>query len=350
MTPWILRKGPLTVNRRIASILAAAVAWTLGASAAPAEVIRVDDLRQSLFSVCFVDLNEGWTVGDLGRIFHTTDGGKTWEIQKAGTANPFASIACPDKSHVWIVGQNGSIAFSADQGKTWKPQTSGVTKQLLDVSFFDAQRGVAVGDSGTIIRTEDGGNTWVKVEMPDGAKLPEEMEGVVDPRDIVIYGVSTAGSNQVWAAGEFGAILTSSDGGLSFQHQNSPVLSTLFGLHFADEQHGWATGIESVLLGTSDGGVTWNKIAVDTPKGFNLPLFDVEVKGQVGWAVGNSGFLLHTTDAGVTWKLADIPVRLASSWFRGVSMVADGKGYIVGFRGLVLATEGDKFRPLKKNY
>ncbi len=338
------------MNRRIASCLAAVIAVVVCARESRAGVVRVDELRQSLFAVCFVDNNEGWTVGDLGRIFHTTDAGKTWDTQSAGTKTPFASIACPDKSHVWIVGQNGTISFSGDQGKTWTAQTSTTKRQLLDVSFFDTQRGIAVGDSGTILRTEDGGAHWNEIPMPAGAKLPEEMDGVVDPKDLVLYSVALATNNRVWICGEFGVILTSSDGGATFQQQTSPVQSTLFGMHFSDENRGFAAGIESVLLATTDGGVTWKQIKVDTPKGFNLPLFYVEVNGKIGWAVGNSGFLLSTVDAGDTWKLAEIPVQMASSWFRGVTLLPDGRGFIVGSRGLVLATDGDKFTALKKNF
>ena len=39
-------------------------------------------------------------------LWKSTDAGKTWETQNAGTESPFASIACPDRTHVWIVGQS----------------------------------------------------------------------------------------------------------------------------------------------------------------------------------------------------------------------------------------------------
>ena len=65
---------------------------------------------------------------------------------------------------------------------------------------------------------------------------------------------------------------------------------------------------------------------------------------STAWAQSN------TADAGATWKLADIPVQMASSWFRGVTILPDGRGFIVGSRGLVLATQGDKFTALRSNY
>jgi photosystem II stability/assembly factor-like uncharacterized protein len=67
-----------------------------------AETVESSHIRQGLFATCFVNENDGWAVGDLGRIFHTVDGAKTWEIQSAGTKRPFVSIACLDPNTAWI--------------------------------------------------------------------------------------------------------------------------------------------------------------------------------------------------------------------------------------------------------
>jgi photosystem II stability/assembly factor-like uncharacterized protein len=251
---------------------------------------------------------------------------------------------------LWAAGQGGQLAHSVDGGKTWQPQTSGVNRQLLDIAFASPQRGVTVGDYGVLLRTEDGGKTWAKASLPAEIKLPEEVQDVVAPGDFIVYAVTFSDPDHAWIACEFGLVFASSDGGATWQQQTSTVASTLFGILFADAQHGWAVGIDSVLLATSDGGATWTNQHVETPKGFTLPLYNVEVKGNYGWAIGNSGFLLQTQDAGKTWHLANIPVKLAGTWFRGVSMLPDGRGFMVGARGMVLAAERDQFTPLKKSY
>jgi len=317
---------------------------------AVAQQITSSQLRQNLFATCFVDANEGWAVGDLNRIFHTLDAGKTWEIQTADSKRQFASVACPTKTDLWVVGQAGEIAHSSDGGKTWKKQESGVTRQLLNISFANTQRGVAVGDFGVLLHTENGGDTWTKVPLPADMKLPEDVAEVVDPGDVVLYGSTFGSPDVVRVAGEFGIILGSDDGGQTWHQQPNSIESTLFSISFADAQRGWAVGMDSTLLATSDGGTSWQKQTIETPKGFMLPLYDVQVKGEYGWAVGNSGFLLESKDSGKTWKLADVPVKMASSWFRGVSLLPDGRGFLVGSRGLVLATDRDSFTPLKQNF
>ena len=318
---------------------------TLAISAVPvtAETVPSEQVRQGLFSTCFVNENEGWAVGDLGRIFHTVDGAKTWEIQSAGTKRPFVSVSCIDSNHAWIAGQAGQIAATTDGGKTWTMQKSGTKRQLLSIKFIDGQNGVAVGDFGTIRRTEDGGATWAKVAVPEDTKLPEDMIGIVEPGDIVLYSVSYGDRDHLGIAGEFGVILTSEDGGRTFQSRDSGVESTLFGIFLGEQGKAWTIGLEAVMLASTDGGITWTQQKVPMPPGFSLSLYDVEVRGNVGWMVGNDGFLLNSADGGATWKLVEVPSQMGSYWFREVSLLPNGKGYIVGSTGLVLTLDGTKY-------
>ena len=60
----------------------------LVAGAACAAPARAADTRHfddaALHAVQFVDAKEGWAVGDEGVIWHTIDGGETWERQPTG--------------------------------------------------------------------------------------------------------------------------------------------------------------------------------------------------------------------------------------------------------------------------
>ncbi len=337
------------VRGRMLIYIAGVLACGFALSVPAAEKISSEELRQNLFSICAKDNSEAWAVGDLGRIFHTTDAGRSWEVQSAGTKRPFVAISCVGEK-LWIAGQAGQIAHSPDAGRTWTKQESGTTRNLLDIQFVDAQRGIAIGDFGTLLRTEDGGRTWEKIPLPENIELPPDIAEVVQPGDVILYGATFATRDQVWIAGEFGVILHSTDGGLTWQQQRSGVETTLFGIHALDGERAWAVGLEAVLLSTTDGGATWNKENVERPKGFVLPLYDIAVNGLFGWAVGNSGFILHSKDAGKTWQLAEVPVRMAGSWFRGITFLPDGRGFIAGARGLVLSVDRDTITPLKKVY
>lgn len=327
------------------ALVTIAVVW---AAPAPAGPHTSESIRQGMFSTCFADENVGWAVGDLGRIFHTTDGAKTWEIQSAGTKRPFVAITCIDAQRAWMAGQNGQIANTTDGGKTWTMQESGTERQLLSIKFVDAQNGITVGDFGTILRTENGGATWSKVAVPTDTKLPEDMIGIVEPGDIVLYALSYADANHIGIVGEFGVILISEDGGRTFQSRDSMVETTLFGVFMGEQGKAWALGLEAEMLSSVDGGLTWKKEKVPTPPGFSLALYDLEVRGNLGWAVGNSGYMLTSADGGVSWNLVDVSSQMGSYWLREVSLLPSGKGYAVGANGLILTIDGAKYTPNKQ--
>ena len=339
----------MTPYNRWFLVLAASGCALIGSSVGAAEQpIARSDIRQNLFSACLSTEKDGWIVGELGRVFHTSDGGKSFSRSDTGTKRAFLAVACLPGGSVVITGQKGAAIKSNDQGATWETLETGVQRELLSVSFPTAQVGVAVGDFGTIIRTEDGGKTWSKVALPTNFALPEDVAEIVAPGDVLLYDVEFATPERGWAVGEFGVIFTTSDAGKTWAMQKSPVETTLFGVHFADAQRGWAAGIEQVLLHTTDGGETWKKLEIPGRAGFVLGLYDIDVQGQVGWVIGDSGLLLHTVDGGESWTRVDLPIRLASHWFRGIAMSPGASGIIVGSDGEILLTNGDHYEELMR--
>ncbi|MGH7788143.1 MAG: WD40/YVTN/BNR-like repeat-containing protein [Candidatus Binatia bacterium] len=308
--------------------------------------VHPSEIRQNLFSACFTSETDGWVVGELGRIFHTPDGGRTFKRADAGTRAAFLSVACLPDGSIVVTGQKGLAMRSRDRGATWERIDTGTKRDLLSVDFATAQVGVAVGDFGTMIRTEDGGTTWSPVSLPTDFTLPEEAAEIVEPGDVLLYDVDFITADNGWIVGEFGTIFTTSDGGKTWAAQKSGVETTLFGVNFANAQNGWATGIEEVLLRTTDGGATWSQQKVPNKSGFVLGLYDVAVQGQIGWAIGDSGLLLRSIDGGATWTRVELPIELAGNWFRGIGMTPGSGGIVVGSEGLILLTNGDQYRRL----
>lgn len=332
--------------RRFVTLASWCALSVLPAHAAP-ETIARSEIRQNLFSTCFTSEQEGWVVGELGRVFHTSDGGRTFTRSNTGTRSAILAVACLPDGSVVVTGQKGLAMKTSDHGATWEKLDTGVKRELLSVHFATAQVGVAVGDFGTLVRTEDGGKTWSSVGLPTDFTLPEDIAEIVDPGDVLLYDVEFVTPERGWVVGEFGVIFTTNDGGKTWTSQKSSVETTLFGVHFADAQRGWATGIEQVLLHTTDGGETWRKMEVGGRKGFVLGLYDVAVQGKVGWAIGDSGLLLHSVDGGETWTQVEMPIRLAGNWFRGIALTPGASGIIVGSDGEILLTNGDEYQEMK---
>jgi len=315
-----------------------------GAPRAADTTVDLSDVRQGLFGTCFATDRDGWMVGELGRIFHTTDGGATWARQDAGTKRPFLAVTCLDARTAWIAGKEGIVYATHDGGATWKQSPTGSTRHVFTLAFPTPERGHGAGDFGTMIHTEDGGAHWTVQQVPADVKLPDSaLDTGVDPGDVNLYALSFPDPDHGWVVGEFGTIMTSADGGTSWHQQHSPVESTLFGVHFADATHGWAVGIDSIIVVTDDGGATWR---VQPSPVAQRSLYDVYVRGNQGWIVGSQGTIIKSADGGATWVVEPLPIDLAANWLRSVFVTSAGHGLAVGAEGLVFRIDGNSLKRL----
>lgn len=294
------------------------------------------DIRQNLFDTCFISPTEGWVVGDLGRVFKTTDGGLSWQRQEVAGRNPFFGVSCLDSQRAWVSSLAGRVYRTTDGGATWTEQQTPVDRNLFKIAFVSPQRGTAVGDFGAIVHTEDGGETWQEVLLPEDFKLPDSaLDSGVLPNDALLYGLSFVDETHGWISGEFGTILATEDGGQTWKQQSSGLETTLFGIDFADRNVGITVGIDSVALRTDDGGQTWRLLRTPFEE---RSFYEVGLSGQYGWIVGGQGTLLVSTDGGKEWTEFQTPIQFASEWFRGLSLVGD-TGFLVGGAGLIYKTD-----------
>lgn len=321
------------VSARAALALACGLAFAVamvspGAAAAPPASA---ELKDNLYGVKFIDPDDGWVVGAFGTIFHSEDGGETWQAQDSKTTENLYDVDFVDPKRGWVVGRSGTILHTDDGGRTWTPQNSGVgiEKHLFAVDFADAQHGVAVGDWGTILTTSDGGRTWENHSLD---------------HDVILNDVSMVDAAQGWIAGEVGTVLHTEDGGRTWTPQHSGVGKSLFGVYFADARHGWAVGIDALILRTEDGGQTWTvengstEVRELEQVGFssayeNPSLYAVRVVGDLGIAVGEIGAVYTSADGGRTWTRRAEDAKGGSKWFRAVSLVPGTSGAIVGAAG-----------------
>lgn len=96
-------------------------------------------------------------------------------------------------------------------------QSSGTQRDLSAVSFVDKNTGIAVGDGGAIIATTDGGVTWTP-----------QISGTTNPRD----GVISVDVDNATAVGNRGTILRTTDGGATWSPQSSETSDDLWSVSF----------------------------------------------------------------------------------------------------------------------
>jgi photosystem II stability/assembly factor-like uncharacterized protein len=116
----------------------------------------------ALNSVYFTGLNNGFAVGNGGRMFKTTNGGISWKKRVIGDGNiTFWSVYFKDSQTGFVVGNDGTILKTTDGGENWNKIISGIKSCLWSICFVNKDRGYIVGNSGTLFTTNDGGETWI---------------------------------------------------------------------------------------------------------------------------------------------------------------------------------------------
>ena len=137
----------------------------------------------ALRAVHFVDGREGWAVGDEGGIWHSIDGGQSWEQQTSGVRGSLRSVTFLNPYIGWVAGREemnngqgsvGLLLFTRDGGEKWQRILHNSLTGLNQVKFLDSKTGFVVGD-GTdlfatgIFKTQDGGRSWEPVQGPRSA-------------------------------------------------------------------------------------------------------------------------------------------------------------------------------------
>lgn len=147
------------------------------ALAAPGDWQRVLDLPSgSIYAATFASDDVTLAAGG-GGIFRSADRGATWEVTLVSTRFMVGIDAAPDGVHGWTVGMLGEVLYTADGGRTWTKQDSGSGLNFNHVEVIDADSAI-LGASGegisdviiepqphSIRRTDDGGVTWREVPL-----------------------------------------------------------------------------------------------------------------------------------------------------------------------------------------
>ncbi|TLY33807.1 MAG: hypothetical protein E6K56_00090, partial [Ignavibacteria bacterium] len=274
-------------------------------------------ITDQLFAVQFATSSVGWAAGGSGRILKTTDGGITWDIQNPLVPNDLYAIDFVSPTTGWTCGFQGAILKTTNGGLNWTQQNSSSTSTLYSLYFLTPATGWAVGVGGTILKTTDAGTTWVA-----------QTSGTTQPLFSVYFTSPSVG----FTVGAFGLMFKTNNGGATWIPLTSGTNLSLFGLQFASSLNGWVIGEYGTIIKTTNGGISW---FAQTSQTFN-DLFGVRfVSTTTGWTIGDFGTMIKTTDGGTTWTPQSNGIKnsLAAISFPSVSY-----GYTAGDIGTIAST------------
>src|SRR5690606_10824943 len=98
----------------------------------------------------FVDINNGWAFHGSGqngfdppyKIYKTTDGGSNWTEQFSDiTEGQFNAIRFADLNNGWVVGENGKVLKTTNGGTDWTSVTNSgiiITESCKTIFMLDA--------------------------------------------------------------------------------------------------------------------------------------------------------------------------------------------------------------------
>ncbi len=138
----------------------------------------------------------------------------------------------------------------------------------------------------------------------------------------------------LWAVGDGGAVVKSTDHGGSWSAVESGTTQNLKSVWASTEGDIWAVGDDSTILRSTDGGAGWHRLS--PPAGGNLDAIWGSDPHDVYFA-GSDGQLLHTDDHGRSFTtlrpLGDTDEQLTAVWGS-----ANDEVYVSGDRGSIVAT------------
>jgi photosystem II stability/assembly factor-like uncharacterized protein len=255
-----------------------------------------------------------------------------WETIHMTGSGAFREICFISAYEGWIAGDD-MILHTIDGGKVWDKQTSSIDAPLIGIHFVSSELGWAMATDGTVLSTSNGGRTW-QVQNDDSKPVMDSYDPDMNPVKMAhqLKAVHFQSSSEGWAVGKGGAILHNVDGGPVWIPQDSKSRTTFNDVQFVGDRYGWAVGLWGVIAFTNDAGATWLTQSSNTSYDLNGLHF---VDASEGWAVGRDGIILHTTNSGVDWLSQDSGV---SESLNAVHFTDNEEGWIIGNNGLVLHT------------
>jgi photosystem II stability/assembly factor-like uncharacterized protein len=286
--------------------------------------------------IVFINPDTGWYVNGAGKIYKTTDGGKTWveKLSKPGTF--FRTIGFVDDK-LGFAGNIGTDYFpgvtdttplyqTLDGGDTWTvvggidgPVVKGLCAiDIIKTRFINAgvldtrtviHAGGRVGGPAFLMRSLDGGKSWKSQDLSAHTKMILDVK-FFNENEGIVMGASdtdTAQSNAI--------IIATKDGGATWKrvYQSTRPYELTWKASFPTRKTGYVTiqsynpdktASQRYVAKTTDGGETWAELPLvneHSVRQFGVGFADE----RTGW-VGTSNGGYETRDGGATWTFVDM--------------------------------------------
>lgn len=341
--------------------------------------------NNNLSSVNFSDVNTGYIAGggviSSGSIaLRTTNGGSNWEFFNVGTLNPNirydigGGVYTFNQNVAYSAGVNANIIRTTNGGVTWEklfPESAFVyaSAYLTGISFI-GNSGFICGAGGTVIKIEDttktflageflrnaydvrfsktdsligwvagggqrsnaggtvikypllekttnGGNTWIPQTLPSS--------------NFILRGIEMLDNNTVWAVGELGSVMRTTNAGNNWEIVNIGAAEELREVKFKNLSTGFIGG-NGKIYRTVDGGSNWS--AVTFSGGTQVNEMEILSNGNIVASV-DGAYCQRSTNDGISWSASSLP---NSNYDENIYFFNDNTGWVCGLIGNIAKT------------
>lgn len=219
------------------------------------------------------------TSSGIARLYEDGSGSNAWSVDDHLGDEVVHSLAVgPPESDLVIAGTADSGLFrSRNRGVTWEPAgLVGETVMSLAVAPDDPDRFYAGVRPPAVYRSDDGGDTWVECESFQdirGRRVWRSPASQPFTAYVKALAVSPADPDLVVAGVEFGAVVRTSDGGMTWSNHRRKAIRDCHSLvwHATDSECVYEAGAgirRRAGARSTDGGETWTKPGNGLDRGY----------------------------------------------------------------------------------
>ncbi len=257
----IIRSGASQTYFTDTYFLSALHGWTVGHGGA---ILNTTDggktwhpqqsgVTEDLQRIVFIDEKHGWIAGNRV-LLRTENGGETWEVTREGleTIYYISAMHFINPQMGWIGANDAQTLHTSDGGKTFRLQKIGLgSPPIDDLHFINTKEGWAITahrmrGTGYILHTVDGGDHW-------------EIQARTNQHGV---GVHFMNETSGWVVLVNGASLLTTDGGTTWQQTLSTTSAgtRLHAVKFRNHTEAWGIANDKKLLTTHNQGKHWEVI------------------------------------------------------------------------------------------
>ncbi|MCX6158560.1 MAG: YCF48-related protein [Ignavibacteriae bacterium] len=321
----------------------------------------------ALVSIKFIDNNTGISVGSIGSIIKTTNGGTNWKNINSNTRKYLRYLIFINSTTGFAIGDSSVIIKTTNAGENWSISYNTNSKYGIHcISFINSNTGYAYQDSSNVIlKTTNCGNNWISINTDliiftitqrlyflndstgfycSGDYVNKTTNGGINwiSKSMYPYVATCAyffNQNTGIIAGSNGNVLKTTDCGDNwvFLAQVSPV-SNLKDIRFIDSLNGYLFCSEvGIVYRTTDKGNNWTALMGSAYSG-NLSFDFSDI--NTGYINSVTGRMIKTTNSGLNWNVISTGT---SNEFFSIHFGNKNTGFAVGSDVMVKTTNGGNF-------